>query len=106
MPNHRLLACIDNLEKVEKVVVLDGVEILDHKKFISWDEFISLGSKIEENEVLNKTDAIFPPAGVLTSTLPLRDSSFPVTVTTSSILKSSAAVMPDTPRLIIITARL
>ena len=58
MPNHRLLACIDNLEKVEKVVVLDGVEILDHKKFISWDEFISLGSKIEENEVLNKTDAI------------------------------------------------
>ena len=58
MPNHRLLACIDNLEKVEKVVVLDGVEILDHKKFISWDEFISLGSKIEDNEVLNKTDAI------------------------------------------------
>jgi long-chain acyl-CoA synthetase len=58
MPNHRLLACIDNLEKVEKVVVLDGVEILDHKKFISWNEFISLGSKIEDNEVLNKTDAI------------------------------------------------
>ena len=58
MPNHRLLACIDNLEKVEKVVVLDGVEILDHKKFISWDEFISLGSKIEDYEVLNKTDAI------------------------------------------------
>ena len=40
MPNHRLLACIDNLEKVEKVVVLDGVEKLDHKKFISWNEFI------------------------------------------------------------------
>ena len=58
MPNHRLLACIDNLEKVENVVVLDGVEILDHKKFISWDEFISLGSKIEDYEVLNKTDAI------------------------------------------------
>ena len=58
MPNHRLLSCIDNLEKVEKVVVLDGVEILDHKKFISWDEFISLGSKIEDYEVLNKTDAI------------------------------------------------
>ena len=58
MPIHRLLSCIDNLEKVEKVVVMNGVEKLNHKKFISWEEFISLGSKIKDNEVLNKTDAI------------------------------------------------
>ena len=58
MPNHRLLSCIDNLEKVEKVVVFDGVEKLNHKKFISWEKFISLGSEIEENEVLSKTDSI------------------------------------------------
>ena len=47
-----------DLKKVEKVVVLDGVEKLNHKKFISWDEFISLGSEIKDNEVLSKTDAI------------------------------------------------
>ena len=55
MPNHRLFACLDNLEKVKKVVVLNGVEKLDNSKFISWNDFISLGNEIEDNQVLNRT---------------------------------------------------
>ena len=34
MPNHRLLAVLDDLNKVELVVAMDGVEMLDHEKII------------------------------------------------------------------------
>ena len=34
MPNHRLLAILDNLAEVDLVVTMDGVEKLDHKKII------------------------------------------------------------------------
>ena len=47
MPNHRLLACIDNLEKVEKVVVLDGtVGQNAHSQLKSFDESIGLTGMI------------------------------------------------------------
>ena len=55
MPNYRLFACLGNLEKVKKVVVLNGVEKLDNSKFISWNDFISLGNEIEDNQVLDIT---------------------------------------------------
>ena len=46
MPNHRLLAILDNLADVDLVVTMDGVEKLDHEKIISWDEFILKGSDV------------------------------------------------------------
>ncbi len=56
MPNHRLLACIENLKKVEKVVALDDIEILENSGFMSWGDFISLGSKISNDDVLKRTE--------------------------------------------------
>ena len=55
MPNHRLLACIGNLKKVEKVVALDDIEILENSGFISWGDFISMGSKVSNDDVLKRT---------------------------------------------------
>ena len=55
MPNHRLLACIENLKKVEKVVALDDIEILENSGFMSWGDFISMGSKISNDDVLKRT---------------------------------------------------
>ena len=58
MPNHRLLDVIDQLEQVELVVVMGGIEKLDHDKYISWDEFISKGSSISDNGVKDRNGSI------------------------------------------------
>ena len=58
MPNHRLLAILDNLENVELVVTMNNVEILDHSKIISWDEFIDKGKDINNDEVSNRSSGI------------------------------------------------
>ena len=52
MPNHRLLAILNNLADVDLVVTMAGVEKPDHEKIISWDEFILKGSDISENDIL------------------------------------------------------
>ena len=58
MPNHRLTACIENLHKVERVVVLEGVEMLENSKFISWSDFLIMGSKISDSQVLERTEKL------------------------------------------------
>ena len=60
MPNHRLLAVLDKLDKVELVVTMDGVELLENEKIISWDDFIAKGETLEESEVLDRSNAIDP----------------------------------------------
>ena len=58
MPNHRLLNIIDRLTQVEKVVMMDGVDTLDHEKTITWSEFLSLGESSNESEVLTRMETI------------------------------------------------
>ena len=58
MPNHRLLEVLDKLEKVELVVTMDGVELLNHEKIISWDDFIKKGSSLDDSDVLGRCDKI------------------------------------------------
>jgi len=58
MPNHRLFAILDNLEKVDLVVTMERVEKLDHPKIISWDEFIEKGESVNEEDIINKCEAI------------------------------------------------
>ena len=60
MPNHRLFHILDNLEKVELVVTMDGVEKLNHPKIISWDEFLEKGKDISSDSVLGRCDKIDP----------------------------------------------
>jgi len=51
MCSHRLHAALSKLEKVEVVVVLDGVNMPDHPKTISWSDFISKGKDIDDSQV-------------------------------------------------------
>ena len=60
MPNHRLLNVLDKLENVELIVVMEGVETLDHEKIITWDEFISRGTTIEDSEISTRNESIQP----------------------------------------------
>jgi len=59
-PNHRLLNVIDQLEKVELVVMMNGIDTLNHEKCITWDEFITKGETVNESEVLSRIDGISP----------------------------------------------
>ena len=47
MCSHRLHATLSKLEKVEVVVVMDGVNMPDHPKAISWSDFLAKGKDIE-----------------------------------------------------------
>ena len=60
MPNHRLLAILDKLEKVKVVVTMGGVGTLDHPKIISWDEFITKGENIDDSDINNRYESIEP----------------------------------------------
>ena len=58
MPNHRILNIIDKLDKIEYVVLLEGVKNLIHKKIITWEEFISKGSTINDSNVKERNKSI------------------------------------------------
>lgn len=58
MPNHRLFNILDKLDKVELVVMMEGVEKLNHDKIISWEEFIARGQDINESDVMARNEVI------------------------------------------------
>ena len=59
MPIHRLMSVIDNLEKVDYIVLLgDDIERLDHDKIITWDNFMKKGNSIDDGTVLNLMNSI------------------------------------------------
>ena len=58
MPINRLHEILDKLDNIEKVVVLDGIETINHEKVMSWDEFIQYGDEIEDSKVHSLIDQI------------------------------------------------
>ena len=58
MPNHRILSVLDKLQDVEKVVLMDGIEPLDHEKMITWNDFINNGENVDESEIHSRIDKI------------------------------------------------
>ncbi len=58
MPNHRLIEVLDRLDKVELVIVMNGVELLEHPKIISWNEFIEKGASINDEMVIELYEQI------------------------------------------------
>jgi len=48
MPIHRLNKILDYQDKVELVVLMNGIETLNNEKMITWEEFISKGSSIND----------------------------------------------------------
>mgnify|MGYP001968119767 FL=1 len=59
-PSRRYAKIADILPEVECIVVLDGVEPIDHEKAVSWDEFMAMGKDIADSEVHARIDSIEP----------------------------------------------
>jgi len=52
MPINRLIAIIDKLPDIEKIVLMgDDVVPVNHEKIINWNEFIAKGNDISDDEV-------------------------------------------------------
>ena len=58
MPIHRLKSALDNLHNIEKVVVMNGVDLIEHDKVISWDEFLGYGADLEDSQVNSRIENI------------------------------------------------
>ena len=60
MCSHRLYKIMDKLDKVENVVVMDGVDMPAHDKAISWSDFISKGKDADESKIHDAIKSIDP----------------------------------------------
>ena len=58
MPIHRLNSILDNLGSVELIVIMDGVEKIDHQKVITWEDFIAKGKDVSDSDVLDANNKI------------------------------------------------
>jgi len=58
MPNHRLMKVLDRLEKVEHVVMMNGVDVLENPRAMTWDDFIGKGNSVDESQVMDRKDAL------------------------------------------------
>ena len=57
-PNYRLLEIIEKLKKLDLVVIMNGEDLLDHPKIISWNEFISRGAKSSHDQIIDRFNKI------------------------------------------------
>ena len=60
MCSHRLHKIMDKLDKVEKVIVMDGVDMPSHEKVVSWSDFVSEGKDVEDSKIHNSIKSIKP----------------------------------------------
>jgi len=60
MCSNRLLSVLDDLDKVEVAVVMDGVEMIDHPKAMSWSDFMSKGAGMPDSAVMDRIASIEP----------------------------------------------
>ena len=58
--SYRLHKILDKLEKVEKVIVMDGVDMPSHDKVMSWSDFISEGKKVKDSSIHDSIKSIKP----------------------------------------------
>ena len=57
-PNYRLFDIIDKLKKLEMIVVMNGEDLLDHPKIISWEKFIEQGKNILDDKIQKRYEQI------------------------------------------------
>jgi len=60
MCSNRLLSVLDDLDKVEVAVVMDGVEMINHPKAMSWSDFMSKGAGMPDSAVMDRIASIEP----------------------------------------------
>jgi len=56
--SYRLSRILPNLDKVEKVVVMDGIDMPDDHRVVSWSDFIASGSDVADSAVHERISAI------------------------------------------------
>ena len=57
---YRLHEIMDKLDKVETVVVMDGVDMPEHPKCMSWSDFILKGADVDYSEIEKRVESITP----------------------------------------------
>lgn len=60
MCSHRLHKIMNKLDKVEKVIVMDGVDMPSHEKVMSWSDFISKGKDVKDSRIHDSIKSIKP----------------------------------------------
>ena len=58
--SYRLHKILDKLDKVEKVIVMDGVDMPSHEKIMSWSDFISEGKEVKDSSIHDSIKSIKP----------------------------------------------
>lgn len=57
---YRLHEIMDKLDKVETVVVMDGVDMPEHPKCMSWSDFIQKGADVDYSDIEKRVSNITP----------------------------------------------
>ena len=58
MPINRIIPVLNKLNDIEKVVLMDGVESVNHEKIITWQDFLSSGKDVKDSEIHSRIDRI------------------------------------------------
>ena len=58
MPINRIIPVLNKLNDIEKVVLMDGVESVNHEKIITWQDFLSSGKDVKDSEIHSRIDSI------------------------------------------------
>ncbi len=60
MCHKRLESTMGSLDKVEVVISMDGVDVIDHPSAMSWSDFISKGTNTSGSDVMTRLSSIKP----------------------------------------------
>ena len=58
LPVNRLLNIMDNLPELEHVIMMENEQMMDHPKAMSWDDFLSRGDKLKNDEISKRVSGI------------------------------------------------
>ena len=58
LPVNRLHNIMDKLPELEHVIMMENEQMMDHPKAMSWDDFISKGEKLKDDEISKRVSGI------------------------------------------------
>jgi len=58
MPVHRLNQIINQLQGIEMIVLMDGVDQISNEKVITWEQFLEKGKNIDAQQVMSRLEGI------------------------------------------------
>ena len=58
MPVHRLNQIIDQLQGIEMIVLMDGVDQISNEKVVTWEQFLEKGKNIDAQQIMSRLEGI------------------------------------------------